>query len=260
MSKTALITGASSGIGYELAKRFAQHGANLVTVARDETRLEQIAAELHSATGVSVKVVYADLSRHVAPAEIYRETQRCAIEIDYLVNNAGFGAAGPFTETDLQAELDMLQVNIVSLVHLTKLYLSDMRKRGSGGILNVASTAAFQPGPLMSIYYASKAFVLSFTEAIAEELRGTGITATVLCPGPTATDFQRRAKIEGTRLMKSKPMGMMDASEVAEIGYRGFLDGKVVVIPGFMNKAGVQGVRLTPRSLVRRITHKLQEG
>ncbi|MCU1274699.1 MAG: Short-chain dehydrogenase/reductase [Bryobacterales bacterium] len=260
MSKTALITGASSGIGYELAKRFAQDGTNLVIVARDETRLGQIAGELHSATGVSVKVVHTDLSRPAAPGEIYRETQGSAIEIDYLVNNAGFGVAGPFTETDLQAELDMLQVNIVSLVHLTKLYLADIRKRGSGGILNVASTAAFQPGPLMSIYYASKAFVLSFTEAIAEELRGTGITATALCPGPTATDFQRRAKIEGTRLMKSKPLCMMDASQVAEIGYRGFLDGKVVIIPGFMNKAGVQSVRLAPRSLVRRITHKLQEG
>jgi short-subunit dehydrogenase len=259
MSKTALITGASSGIGYELAKRFARDGVNLVVVARDETKLGQIAGELQSATGVSVKVVHADLSRAVAPAEVYRETQRSAIKVDYLVNNAGFGAAGPFTDTDLQAELDMLQVNIVSLVHLTKLYLADMQRRGSGGILNVASTAAFQPGPLMAIYYASKAFVLSFTEAIAEELRGTPINATALCPGPTATDFQRRAKIEGTRLMKSKPMGVMDASEVAEIGYRGFMDGKVVVIPGFMNKAGVQSVRLGPRALVRRITRKLQE-
>jgi len=259
MSKTALITGASSGIGYELAKRFAQDRVNLVMVARDEVRLGQIAAELHAGTGVSVKVIAADLSRSVAPAEIYRETQRAAIEVDYLVNNAGFGVAGPFVETGLQAELDIMQVNMVSLVHLTKLYLVDMRSRGSGGILNVASTAAFQPGPLMAIYYASKAFVLSFTEAIAEELRGTQITATALCPGTTATDFQRRAKIEGTRLMKAKPMGMMDASEVAEIGYRGFLGGKVVVIPGFMNKAGVQSVRLGPRALVRRITRKLQE-
>ena len=259
MSKTALITGASSGIGYALAKRFAQDGVNLVIVARDETRLGQIAAELHSATGVSVKIIRGDLSLPAAPAEIYRETQRSGIEIDYLVNNAGFGVIGPFTETDLQAELDMLQVNVVSLVHLTKLYLAGMRTRGAGGILNVASTAAFQPGPLMAIYYASKAFALSFTEAIAEELRGTGITATALCPGPTATDFQRRAKMEGTRLMKSKPMGMMDATQVAEIGYRSLLDGKVVVVPGFMNKAAVQSVRLGPRSLVRRIARKLQE-
>jgi len=148
MSKTALITGASSGIGYALARRFAQDGVNLVIVARDETRLGQIAAEMHAAAGVSVKVIAGDLSRPAAPAEIYRETEDAAIEVDYLVNNAGFGAIGPFTETDLQAELDMLQVNVVSLVHLTKLYLAGMRTRGSGRILNVASTAAFQPGPL----------------------------------------------------------------------------------------------------------------
>jgi short-subunit dehydrogenase len=135
-----------------------------------------------------------------------------------------------------------------------------MRSRGSGGILNVVSTAAFQPGPLMSIYYASKAFVLSFTEAIADELHGTGIIVTALCPGPTATDFQRRAHVEHIRLMKSSPMGMMTASEVARIGYRGFLEGKVIVIPGLMNKLGVQSVRISPRAAVRRITRKLQEG
>jgi short-subunit dehydrogenase len=152
-----------------------------------------------------------------------------------------------------------MQVNVVSLVHLTKLYLQDMHRRGSGGILNVASTAAFQPGPLMAVYYATKAFVLSFTEALAEEMRGTSLTATALCPGPTATDFQRRAKIESIRLMKSKAIGMMGASEVAEIGYRGFLEGKAVVIPGLINKMGAQSVRISPRALVRRVTRKLQE-
>jgi short-subunit dehydrogenase len=259
MSKTALITGASSGIGYALAKRFAQDGTNLVLVARDEARLGQIAQELGAAHGVSAKVIRADLSRATAPAEVYRETQKQSLAVDYLVNNAGFGLGGPFVDTALQAELDMLQVNIVSLVHLTKLYLQDMHKRGTGGILNVASTAAFQPGPLMAIYYSSKAFVLSFTEAIAEELRGSGITVTALCPGPTATDFQRRAKIEGVRLMKSKAIGMMTASEVAEIGYRAFLQGKAVVIPGLVNKIGAQSVRISPRALVRKITRKLQE-
>jgi len=154
----------------------------------------------------------------------------------------------------------MLQVNIVSLIHLTKLFLRDMRGRHSGGVLNVASTAAFQPGPLMAIYYASKAFVLSFTEALAEELHGTGITATALCPGPTATDFQRRAKIENVRLMKSKPLGMMSAAKVAETGYRGFLAGKAVLIPGLMNKVGVQSLRISPRAMVRKVTRKLQEG
>ncbi len=256
MAKTALITGASSGIGYELAKLFAQDGINLVLVARDESRLQQIASEL---AGVQVKTIRADLSRPETPAAIYEETGRGSIAIDYLVNNAGFGVSGPFADTDLEAELDLIQVNVSSVVHLTKLYLRDMLRRGAGGILNVASTAAFQPGPLMSTYYASKAFVLSFTEAIATEMRNTKVTVTALCPGPTATDFQRRAKIEGIRLMKSGPFGMMSASEVARIGYRGFFDGKVIVIPGMLNKIGVQMVRLGPRALVRQITRKLQE-
>ena len=259
MSKTALITGASSGIGCELAKQFARDKTNLVLVARDEARLAKIADELQSAAGVAVKVIRADLARAAAPAEVYAETLRARIAIDYLINNAGFGQGGPFLETDLQDELDMLQVNIVSLVHLTKLYLRDLRERRSGGVLNVASTAAFQPGPLMAIYYASKAFVLSFTEALAEELHGTGITATALCPGPTATDFQRRAKIESVRLMKLKPMGMMSAAEVAEIGHRGFLAGKAVVIPGVMNKMVVQSLRISPRVIVRKVARKLQE-
>src|SRR5579859_5096062 len=259
MGKTALITGASSGVGYELAKCFAAGGANLVLVARDETRLNQVAGELQSAFKISAKVITADLSRPVAPAEIYRETERASMAIDYVVNNAGFGTLGAFLDTDLQTELDMMQVNVVSLVYLTKLYLAGMRSRGSGGILNVASTAAFQPGPLMSIYYASKAFVLSFTEAIADELRGTGITATALCPGPTATNFQRRAHLENIRLMKSNLMGMMTAAEVARIGYHGFIHGKVTVIPGLMNKAGVQLLRISPLVAVRRVTRKLQE-
>jgi len=259
MSKTALITGASSGIGYELAKLFARDHTDLVLVARDEPRLQQIAAELQTSSGVFVKVIAADLSRAPAPADIYTETTRFHIAVDYLVNNAGFGLVGAFSETDLQGELDMLQVNIVSLMHLTKLYVRDMRARGSGGILNVASTAAFQPGPFMAMYYASKAFVLSFTEALAEELRGTGLHATALCPGPTATDFQRRAKMENVRLMKSKAIAMMSAAEVADIGYRAFLNGEAVVIPGFINKVGAQSVRFSPRALVRRITRKLQE-
>ena len=257
MSKTALITGASSGIGYELAKCFARDGVNLVLVARDETRLGQVAAELRS-TSVSVRVVPADLARAVAPSEILDATRAANINVDYLVNNAGFGLCGPFADSDLRGDLDMLQVNMVALMHLTRLYLPGMLQRGSGGVLNVASTAAFQPGPLMAIYYATKAFVLSLTEAIAEELRDTGVTATALCPGPTLTDFQRRAKIERIRLMKSKLL-MMTAREVAEIGYLAFLEGKVIVIPGLFNKIGAQSVRISPRSMVRKVTRKLQE-
>lgn len=259
MNKTALITGASSGIGYELAKQFARDRTDLVLVARDEPRLQQIAAEIETSSGVSVKVIRADLSRATSSEEIYTETARLHIAVDYLINNAGFGLLGAFSDTDPKSELDMLQVNIVSLVHLTKLYLLDMLARGSGGILNVASTSAFQPGPFMAVYYASKAFVLSFTEALAEELRGTGLHATALCPGPTATDFVRRAKMENIRFMKSKAIAMMTAAKVAEIGYRAFLEGKAVVIPGFLNQLGAQSVRVSPRALVRRITRKLQE-
>ncbi|MBZ5593404.1 MAG: SDR family oxidoreductase [Acidobacteriia bacterium] len=258
MSKTALITGASSGIGYELAKCFARDGTNLVLVARDEAKLGQIASELRS-PGLSVKVIVADLARPVAPSEILDATRAANLDVDYLVNNAGFGLGGSFVESDLRTELDMMQVNMVALVHLTRLYLPGMRQRRLGGVLNVASTAAFQPGPLMAIYYATKAFVLSFTEAIAEELRDTGVTATALCPGPTATDFQRRAQIEGSRLVRAK-FAVMTAKEVAEIGYRAFLEGKVVVIPGLLNKIGAQSVRISPRALVRRVTRKLQEG
>jgi short-subunit dehydrogenase len=257
MAKTALITGASSGIGYELAKQFAADGTNLVLVARDQVKLQQVALEL---SGVSTKIIRADLSHPSAPDEIFRETQAASIAVDYLVNNAGFGFSGPFLETDLETERAMIQVNVTAVVHLSKLYLREMHKRGSGGILNVASTAAFQPVPLMSIYYASKAFVLSFSEAIATELSGSGITVTALCPGPTATDFQRRAHIESTRLMKGKLLRTMTAADVARIGYRGFLQGKVIVIPGLMNKIGVQLVRISPRALVRQITRKLQEG
>jgi uncharacterized protein len=258
MSKTALITGASSGIGYELAKCFARDGTNLVLVARDEARLGQIAADLRSPS-VSVKVIAADLARPVAPSEILDATRAANIGVDYLVNNAGFGLGGSFAESDLRTEIDMMQVNMVALVHLTRLYLPGMRQQGFGGVLNVASTAAFQPGPLMAIYYATKAFVLSFTEAIAEELRDTGVTATALCPGPTATGFQRRAKIERIRLVQSK-IGVMTAQQVAEIGYRAFLEGKVVVIPGLLNKIGAQSVRISPRALVRKVSRKLQEG
>jgi short-subunit dehydrogenase len=257
MSKTALITGASSGIGYELAKCFARDGTNLVLVARDETRLGLIASELRS-LHVSVKIIAADLARPVAPSDILDATRAANIDVDYLVNNAGFGLGGYFAESDLRTELDMMQVNMVALTHLTRLYLPGMRQRGSGGVLNVASTAAFQPGPLMALYYATKAFVLSFTEAIAEELLGTGVTATALCPGPTATAFQRRAKIERIRLVKSK-IGVMSAQAVAEIGYRGFKEGKVVVIPGLLNKIGAQSVRISPRVMVRKVTRKLQE-
>jgi len=246
----ALITGASGGIGLELARIFAEQGYALVLVARSRQRLEEIAVELKP---TPVQVLAKDLTLVGASEGVYREVPK----VDVLVNNAGFGVYGPFLKTPLDEELGMLQLNMTALVVLTKLYLPGMVAAGNGRILNVASTAAFQPGPLMALYYATKAFVLSFSEAIGSELEGTGVTVTALCPGPTATGFQARTKLEKSRLFKS--MKVMDARTVAEAGHRALMAGKPVVIPGLMNKLLAQSVRFTPRALVTRIARKMQE-
>jgi short-subunit dehydrogenase len=256
---TALVTGASTGIGYALCRCFAADKHNLVLVARQEQRLRQVAEELRGQFGVTADVIAADLTEPDAPREIREGVESRALQIDYLVNNAGFGLGGRFADTDLAVELEMMQVNMAALVHLTKLFLPDMLARKSGRVMNVASTAAFQPGPLMAVYYATKAFVLSFSEAVANELKGSGVTVTALCPGPTASEFQARARIQETRLIKGKLMGFMTAEEVAKVGYEGFLKGKRVVIPGLMNKLGVQSVRLAPRSVTTQIARLLQE-
>jgi short-subunit dehydrogenase len=247
---TALITGASGGIGLELARVFAEQGHALVLVARSRNRLEEIAAELKP---TPVQVLAKDLTLVGAAEGVLRE----APKVDVLVNNAGYGVYGPFLKTPLDEELGMLQLNMTALVVLTKLYLPGMVASRNGKILNVASTAAFQPGPLMALYYATKAFVLSFSEAIGSELEGTGVTVTALCPGPTATGFQARTKLEKSRLFTS--LKVMDARTVAEAGYRGLMAGKPVVIPGLMNKLIAQSVRFTPRSMVTKIAHKMQE-
>jgi hypothetical protein len=256
-SKTALITGASGGIGYELAKLFARDGYNLVLVARSESKLDQIKTDFEKRHGISVRVLAKDLSEPQAPEDIYGELQQDAVQIDMLVNNAGFTVYGKFAETDLKAELEMLQVNIVSLTHLTKLFLPGMLERRQGRILNVASTAAFLPGPLMAIYYASKAYVLSFSEAIATELRGTGVTVTVLCPGPTQSGFWERGNVEGSLLLANP--AMMDAKTVARIGYRAMIKGRVTTIAGFSNWLMVQAVRFTPRRVTTQVVMRIQE-
>ncbi len=259
MVTTALITGASTGIGYALSKCFAADHHNLILIARQEAKLRQVAAELSEQFSVSAKVIVADLAKPDAPQTIADEIHKDSLRIDYLVNNAGFGLGGKFVETDLAAELEMMRVNMVALVYLSKLFLPAMVARGSGKIMNVASTAAFQPGPLMAGYYATKAFVLSFTEAIANELAGTGVTVTALCPGPTQSEFQQRAHIENTRLIKGKFMGLMTSEAVARIGYRGFRQGKRLVIAGLINKGGVQSVRLSPRRVATQVARMLQE-
>jgi short-subunit dehydrogenase len=252
-----LITGASGGIGLELAKEFAAAGHDVVLVARGKDRLVPLASELEAAHGVAAWVVAADLAEPTAPMAIYEQVQRLGITVDTLVNNAGFGTNGPFAETDLDAELQMLQVNATALTHLTKLFLRDMLARRRGRIMNVASTAAFQPGPYMAVYYATKAYVLSFSEALAAELQGSGVTVSVLCPGPTSTGFQARARMDETRLMRIP--WMMDAATVARLGYRGLMAGKTIVIPGIANRLLAFSVRLAPRAFVRQVTRRLNE-
>jgi len=254
LKQTALITGASSGIGLDLAHLFAADGHDLILVARSEDKLRELARELEEKHRISARVIPADLEERDAPQRLFASVHT---PVDVLVNNAGFGVNGKFAETDLEKELGMIQVNITALTHLTKLFLRPMVERGRGRILNVASTAAFQPGPLMAVYYASKAYVLSFSEAIAEELRGTGVTVTALCPGPTATGFAAAAHMTNSRLFKmKKPMTSMD---VAKAGYKAMQRGKRIVITGAMNKMLAQSVRISPRALVTKVTRTLQE-
>ncbi len=259
MSKhTALITGASGGIGYELAELFAKDGHNLVLVARSADKLKEIAENFQSKFKITVHIVPMNLSSPDAPNELYHYLERNSIRVDYLVNNAGYGTFGKFNEIEVQEELEMIQLNITALTHLSKLFLKGMIERKFGRILNVASTASFQPGPLMAVYYASKSYVLFLSEALANELKGTGVTITVLCPGPTKTGFQSRAKIEKTKLVRSSGL-MMDAEKVARIGYKGLMKGKTVVIPGIANKILAQSNRFSPRKLSTEIVRFLQE-
>jgi short-subunit dehydrogenase len=251
----ALITGASVGIGYELAKVFAANGHDLVLVARDEPRLLAVAAECESA-GAKARVIAADLAVPGAAQAIHDRLDPGEAPIEVLVNNAGFGTHGEFAAIDVDADLRMLQVNIVALTHLTKLFLREMIRRKSGKILNVASTAAFQPGPLMATYYASKAYVLSFSEAIAVECKPYGVTVTALCPGATRTEFQKRAGIESSRLFRGN---VMDARTVALAGYRGLTRGKRIVIPGAANRLLTSLVPFAPRKLVTRITKRFND-
>ncbi len=251
-----LITGASSGIGLEFAKIFAKHGHNLVLVARSEETMKELKSHLEKNFGIEVRIIIQDLKYYNAPQAIYDAVQKEGVNVNILVNNAGFGNYGRFQETDLETELEMIQVNITALTHLTKLFLRDMVHNNNGRILNVASTAAFQPGPFMAVYYATKSYVLSFSEALSEELRGTKIKVTALCPGPTKTNFQKTAKIVGGDLFgKNIPTG----KEVAEYGYDSMVLGRRVAIYGFKNRLFATLVRFFPRSLVTRMVRKMQE-
>lgn len=255
--KTAVITGASSGIGLEFARIFAKNKCNLVLVARSAEKLNELSDELIKAHNIKVKVIAKDLSDKNVPAEIKAELDKEKIEVEYLINNAGFGGYGLFHETDLKKENDMIQVNVTSLVELSKFFVKEMVKRNSGRILNVASTAAFQPGPLMSIYYATKAFVLSLSEAMAYELRDTNVTVTCLCPGPTKSNFQNAANINESGLVKGRKIP--SSYDVALYGYNAMMKGGYLAIEGFMNKLMAFGVRFMPRKMVLATVYKIQK-
>ena len=257
MGKIALITGASNGIGMELAKIHAKSGGDLVLVARNLENLEKLKSELEKSHGVLVYLIRKDLSMLEAAREVYDEVKKQNFRIDYLVNNAGFGIFGLFYETDWTREQQMINLNITALTQLTKLVLPDMIKQKEGRVLNVASTAAFQPGPLMAIYYATKAYVLFFSEAIGEELCGTGVTVTALCPGPTSSGFQAVSDIFDSRLIKGKKLP--SSKEVAEYGYQAMMNGRAVAIHGLVNYLMANSVRVSPRSLVLKMVRYMQE-
>ncbi|MFN5663716.1 MAG: SDR family NAD(P)-dependent oxidoreductase [Bacteroidota bacterium] len=254
---TALITGASNGIGLELAKVHASKGGDLVLVARNKAKLDELKSTLENEYKVKVYTIGKDLSATNAANEVYNETIRQNIQIDYLINNAGFGEFGLFTDTDWNKELQMINLNITTLTAFTKLYLQDMVKRRSGKIMNVASTAAFQSGPTMAVYFATKAYVLSFSEAVNNEVSDKGVTITALCPGATESGFQAAAAMEESRLVKGRKLP--SSEEVAQYGYAAMMKGKTVAIHGLMNWILANSVRFTPRSIVVKITRKIQD-
>lgn len=253
-NKTALITGASGGIGLEFAKLFAKNGYDLVLVARSESLRDQ-AADYHLNYNVKALPIIKDLSTPNAPQEIFDELTAAGITVDVLINNAGFATYGLFTDLDLHRELNMIQLNITSLVHLTGLFLPGMKARGFGRVLNVASTAAFQPGPLMATYYATKSFVLSWSEALGVEMKGTGVTFSALCPGPTQSGFQSRAAMTDSKLVQS---GLMGAAEVAQIGYDALMGGQDMVVPGLRNQVMALAARFIPRKQAAEIAFGAQ--
>lgn len=248
---TALITGASAGLGAELAKLFAADKHDLILVARRKDRLEALGAELASKHGITSHAIAADLMDPNAAASIASEVSRLNRAVDFLVNNAGFGTTGPFVQLDAAKELGQIHCNVTNLVALTRAFLPEMVKRGSGRVLNLGSTAGFQAGPYMATYYATKAFVNSFSEALSFELRGTGVTATVSCPGPTSTEFAAVSGNDKSRLFKSG--GAMTALDVAREAYAAMHAGRTMVVHGAKNRLGAFATRFTPRGMLHAI-------
>lgn len=252
-----LLTGASSGIGFELAHVFARHKRNLILVARSEAPMKELKKELQTKYPVDVQVVPFDLANYGSGKKLFDLIQSKNWFVDCLANNAGFGDHGLFVKSDPQKVTDMIQVNVTTLTELTRLFLPLMIEKKFGQILNVASTAAFQPGPLMSEYYATKAYVLHFSEGIAEELKGTGVTVTALCPGPTQSNFQKAANLHDVPLFDA--MNVPSSRTVAEYGYKAMQAGKIVAVQGFLNWFLSSTVSFVPRFLARKMAMKLQE-
>jgi uncharacterized protein len=257
-TKTALITGASGGIGLELAKIFASKGTNLIIVSRNVIELSKLKSELVEKHKIYVEEIVMDLSIPGSAKQVFEEVKSLSFDVDYLINNAGFGDYGFFHESDWDKQERMINVNMLALTHLTRLFLPEMVKRKSGKIMNVASTAAFQPGPLMSVYYASKAYVLFFSEAIANELEGTGVTVTALCPGPTKSGFQKAANVEHSKMLNAK--SIPTSKKVAEYGYKAMMKGKRVAVHGFTNKELTFFSRRAPKKFILNTVRKMNEG
>ena len=256
MNRTALVTGSSGGIGYELAMIHAEHGDDLVLVARNKSRLDEISDNLSGRYGIKVYTIEKDLSLTGAAIEVFEELNGQKIAVDYLINNAGFGDIGLFAESDWKKQEGMINLNVIALTHLTWLILPGMMERGYGKVLNVASTASFQPGPTMSVYFATKAYVLSFSEAVNNEVAKAGVTVTALCPGSTESGFHAVAKGDESLVKERK---LPSAREVAEFGYKAMMKGKAVAIPGLKNTVMATFVRFIPRSVVVKAARKIQE-
>lgn len=253
MNNTALITGASGGIGRELARIHAETGGDLILIARRDQELQELKKELEERHGVKVILIKKDLSKHYAAVQIFDEVQQLGIEVEYLINNAGFGGHGLFVERDPEKEFSMIQVNIASLVMLTRLFLPEMISRKRGKILNVSSTASFLPGPLQAVYYASKAFVTSFSQALWEELRNTGVTVTALCPGPVDTDFFDTAGMHGIKLLETQKAA--SPVKTAKIGYHDMIKGKMLSFDNSLLKFVLRWiVPVFPKKMLLRVS------
>lgn len=256
MKKTIVITGASGGIGRELSEIYAKKGHDLFLISRDERKLERVKETLEEDYGIRVGYFPIDLAKPGSANIVFEEMQTRGLQVDLLINNAGFGLAGRFEENDHQREVDMINLNITTLMELSKMVLHQMKKRSSGHIVNIASVAAFLPGPYMAVYYATKAFVLSFTEALSEELKGSGVFVTAICPGPTISGFQKEAEMESLKVLRFS--NVMTSEKVAQLAVKGIEKKKVIVVTGLMNKLIVQLPRISPRAFVRKVVGSLQ--